>query len=179
MPSVPAETGNANKNPIPRPFPASWTGNWQGQLHVLRGSDTLQRVDMRLAITALDSGAYTWALGYGPAASDERPYVLTPQDSTGTHWQIDERNGIVLDAYRHGDVFYSCFEVMGTLLFTRDELRGDTLYHEILSGPFRATVTGDTVLPNARRGSQSKGDTIPAVASYPLRNSQTARLTRG
>ena len=77
----------------------------------------------------------------------------------------------MLDSYVHAGVLYSAFEVAGQLLVTRDELRGDTLYHEIVSGPLGATlVTSDTVL--------ATGDSMPPVQSLRLSGAQVARLAR-
>ena len=153
-------------------FPHDWVGSWGGRLTVERGARILQTADMSLEILPLDSGGcFTWRLTYalvGP--QDVRPYVLCPVDTLGERWSIDERNGIVLDAYRLGGALYSRFEVMGNLLLTRDELRGDTLYHEIVSGGLSPKPTGDTVLP--------KGDTIPLVGAYPLSTRQVAQLVR-
>ena len=153
-------------------FPAAWVGDWTGRLYVQRGRRTLQEADMTLAIRPLDSaGCYTWRLAYAQVGPrDVRPYVVCPADTLGEHWRIDERNGIVLDAYVLGGALYSRFEVMGGLLLTRDELRGDTLFHEIVSGGTTAGPTGDTVLP--------KGDTIPLVGTYGLSSRQVARLVR-
>ena len=150
-----------------------WRGDWTGRLTVQRGDRVLQEVDMSLRIHPLDSaGCYTWALFYDTGATqDERPYVICPTDSLGEHFRIDERNGIILEADRFGHVLYSRFEVMDNLLLTRDEVRGDTLYHEIVSGRLSPKPTGDTVL--------ASGDTIPAVAVYPLATRQSARMTRG
>ena len=153
-------------------FPADWRGRWRGPLEVQRGAEVLQAVGMTLEILPVDSAAcYTWQLSYDVAAApDVRPYVICPADSLGVAWRIDERNGIVLDATVLGTGVYSRFEVMGNLLFTRDELRGDTLFHEIVSGRLSPKPTGDTVLVS--------GDTIPPVGNYPLSTRQVARLVR-
>ena len=152
-------------------FPDDWLGQWWGTLAVERGRDTLMTTRMQLGIARADAASYTWSLSYGPTGADDRPYRLERVDSAGTHWRIDERNGIVLDAYLHGGVLYSCFSVMGSRLYTRDELRGDTLYHEIVSGPVAGLPTGDTVLA-------ATADTIPPVDSHRLPNRQSARLVR-
>ena len=157
-------------------FPADWVGRWSGELAVLRGADTAMRSPMSLAIARVPgaSGDYTWAITYGAAGdttADVRPYLLRAADSTGTRWDIDERNGITLGAELHGGVLYSRFEVMGNLLLARDELRGDTLHHEIIAGPIGGPgITGDTVL--------ATGDTVPPVARYRVATRQVARLTR-
>lgn len=153
-------------------FPDAWEGRWHGPLEVQRGTGVLQAVGMSLEILPFDSaGCYTWQLAYdGMGSADVRPYVICPADSQGVAWRIDERNGIVLDAVVLGTGLYSRFEVLGNLLLTRDELRGDTLFHEIVSGRLSPKLTGDTVL--------ASGDSIPPVGSYPLGTRQVARLVR-
>ena len=132
----------------------------------------LQAAEMTLEIAALDSAdCYTWGITYAQVGTAEtRPYVICPADSPGEAYVIDERNGIRLDAYRLGAALYSRFDVMGNLLLTRDELRGDTLFHEIVSGGLTPKPTGGTVSPD--------GDTIPPVGSYSLATRQVARLVR-
>ena len=144
-------------------FPHTWVGDWRGDIVVYRGRDTLQTARMRLGIHPADSGRYTWHIGYGEASADERPYTLMPVDATRGHWQIDEHNGIVLDAHYHAGSLYSRFAVMGNLLLSRDELAGDTLFHEVVFGSQRdTTVTGDSI----------------RVGSYPIGTVQRARLIR-
>jgi len=156
-------------------FPQGWTGDWEGQLFVQQGNDTLQQTTIRLGIHPLDSGRYTWAISYGKQQQDNRPYTLIPRDKARGLWDIDEHNGIVLGAVLHGEVLYSHFTVMGNRLTTRDELIGDTLYHEIIAGPSAATLaTGDTVLVSPA----GIPDTIPPVKSFRVSSRQWAKLTR-
>ena len=167
-----ATPATASDTIAPSGFPETWAGYWRGPLEVQRGASVLQAVGMSLDILPLDSaGCYTWQLTYdGSGSADVRPYLICPADSLGVAWRIDERNGIVLDAVVLGTGLYSRFDVMGNLLLTRDELRGDTLFHEIVSGRLSPKPTGDTVLAN--------GDTIPPVGNYPLSTRQVARLVR-
>ncbi|MFK8057477.1 MAG: hypothetical protein AB8F78_15235 [Saprospiraceae bacterium] len=160
-------------------FPASWVGEWQGTLAVDRGMREVMSTPFHLSIQPLEAGCYSWGIAYGEGKSDNRPYTMCPSDTTtATHWVIDEHNGILLDGYVHGNVFFSRFEVMGSLLFTRDELIGDTLYHEIITGPMAGTIaTGDTVL-QVETPEGIRNDSIPVVNSYKLPTRQWAKLTR-
>ncbi len=160
-------------------FPAAWVGEWQGILSVERGMKEVMSTPFHLSIQPLAEGCYTWGIAYGEAKSDNRPYTMCPTDtSTSVHWRIDEHNGILLDGYVHGDVFFSRFEVMNNLLFTRDELIGDTLYHEIISGPMTGVIaTGDTVL-QVKTPEGIRSDSIPVVNSFVLPTRQWAKLTR-
>ena len=160
-------------------FPKAWVGEWQGVLSVERGMTQVMTTPFHLSIQPLDAGCYTWGIAYGEGRLDNRPYTMCPSDtSTLTHWIIDEHNGIVLDGYVHGNVYFSRFEVMDNLLFTRDELIGDTLFHEIVTGPFLDTKsTGDTVL-RVKTPDGIRNDSIPSVHSYHLPTRQWAKLVR-
>jgi len=160
-------------------FPAAWVGEWHGTLSVELGMKEVMNTPFHLSIHPLEKGCYTWGIAYGSGKSDNRPYTMCPSDtSTLVHWLIDEHNGITIDGYVHGDVFFSRFEVMDKLLFTRDELKGDTLYHEIIIGPLTgATATGDTVVLVETPGG-IRTDSIPLVKSFALSTRQWAKLTR-
>ena len=160
-------------------FPSAWIGEWQGVLLVERGMKEVMSTPFHLSIQPLEAGCYSWGISYGEGRSDNRPYTMCPSDTTtATHWIIDEHNGILLDGYVHGDVFFSRFEVMDNLLFTRDELIGDTLYHEIITGPLsKTTATGDTVL-QVQTPEGIRYDSIPVVNSFVLPTRQWAKLVR-
>lgn len=160
-------------------FPIDWVGEWQGTLSVERGMTEVMSTPFHLSIQPLEKGCYTWGIAYGEGRSDNRPYTMCPKDTaTATHWIIDEHNGIVLDGYVHGNVYFCRFEVMGNLLFTRDELIRDTLYHEIVTGPLSgASLTGDTV-HRVETPEGIRNDSIPVVASYKLPTRQWAKLVR-
>ncbi len=160
-------------------FPAAWVGEWHGTLSVERGMKEVMSTPFNLSIQPLENGCYTWGISYGEGKSDNRPYTMCPTDTTTlVHWIIDEHNGILLDGYVHGNVFFNRFEVMDNLLFTRDELKGDTLYHEIITGPLSgATTTGDTVI-SVETVDGIRNDSIPLVNSFVLPTRQWAKLTR-
>ena len=72
---------------------------------------------MQLIVPPTDTaGIYTWQLIYGNKGEDNRPYLLRLVDSAKGHWQVDERNGIILDQYIVGNRFTSAFTVQTTTI---------------------------------------------------------------
>ena len=127
-------------------FPSSWEGRWEGVLYWYKtGSTHPQQVPMQLRIVPTDSLAWHWQLIYGDKQSDSRPYLLLPQDTSGIHWAIDERNGIVLDQYYNGHRLSGAFTVMQSTLLNSYVLMGDSLlveFHSFSKDPVRESNTG-------------------------------------
>lgn len=128
-------------------LPVAWHGNWQGSMLVYgRPNTPPQRVALGLNIAPVpEKNQLTWTLQYGEGDKKSvRPYVLirTPQGQL----QIDEQNGIVLDVDLTGNVIYSQFEVNGSLLTARYELRDKELLFEIVSAQ-KGTKSGTKQLP--------------------------------
>lgn len=150
------------------PFPKSWQGNWQGTLNWYQtGKGQPQQVPMQLKIGPTDSGAYTWNLVYGEAGADSRPYLLLPKDSTGTHWVVDEQNGIILDQYFVGNRLTGAFTVEKTTIVNSYQLLGDSLvveFHSISREPVATTGSGT--------------EESPTVMSYRIQGYQRAVLRR-
>jgi len=150
-------------------FPKDWTGNWKGELQWFKTGNPLpQKVPMELRIQPADSiHKYTWNLIYGKAAEDNRPYFLIPKDSSGTHWVVDENNGILLDQYWIGNKLCGMFTVMNATIISKYWIEGNELVMEMLT--IRAkplTTTG--------KGNEDS----PLVDSYSVSGYQLARLTR-
>lgn len=126
-------------------FPSAWEGRWEGVLYWYKtGSANAQQVPMKLRIAPTDSLAWHWQLIYGDKQTDSRPYLLLPQDTSGIHWAIDERNGIVLDQYYSAGRLTGAFTVMQSTLVNSYELRGDSLlveFHSFSKDPIRETET--------------------------------------
>lgn len=157
-------------------FPERWLGDWEGPIVIERGEKLIMEVPMRLGIHRLDAGAVSWEIAYEIPGGPTRPYALRPDSTDSSHWLLDEGNGIVLDTYLYGNVLYSNYEVMDQIFVVRDELRGDTLYHEITVAPaLPKHVTGDTLL---RYEASAVVDTVPPVRIYPIGTRQAARLVR-
>ena len=150
-------------------FPQSWTGNWKGELQWYKtGRIEPQKVSMELRIQPCDSGSnYTWQIIYGSATEDNRPYILAKKDTTGTHWVIDENNGIVLDQFWVGNKFCGAFTVMGNTIVNNYWIEDDKLmieFYSIAAKPITTTGNGT--------------EESPKVDSYKIGSYQKAVLLR-
>jgi hypothetical protein len=148
-------------------FPESFIGKWKGTLTWNRPAKAPQQFTMQLNIQSTDSGRYTWQIIYGDDQKDNRPYLLVPVDTAKGHWQIDERNTIVLDGYFLGNSFTSVFSVSGNTILSKYELTAEGLLVSFI------TVT---TKPIASTGGTSKE--IPPVDSYQLKSEQKGLLKR-
>nr|HMQ50000.1 hypothetical protein [Saprospiraceae bacterium] len=149
-------------------LPENWLGSWQGELVIYDAQGERQRLPMELYIQPQDS-SFTWHIIYGAdKTAGLRAYLLRSVDTAKGHFVIDEQNGILLDAFLLGGQLISRFEVMGSLLQSRVEVVGDTLYYEIIYGGWDAIrQSGDTVMD---------GDSIPPVQSFLIQGRQYAVL---
>ncbi|MEL6392757.1 MAG: hypothetical protein AAFR97_08375 [Bacteroidota bacterium] len=164
------ESSLTNDTIIPA-FPDDFLGRWSGTLRIWRGDGLAQSVPMQLRIEPVDDSNYTYTIIYG---EDEeaglRDYMLKPVDTANGHWYVDEQNGIFLDGYYLGGIFYESFSVMGSRLTASLELRGDELIYAITSGSEEVVrMSGDTIMD---------GEEIPHVASYGTNVYQRASLRR-
>ncbi len=150
-------------------FPSKWEGEWQGTLQWFKtGSDTAINVEMKLNIQKGDSAdSWNWQLIYGQNNADNRPYKLIQKDKQGTHWVIDERNGIVLDQYWVGDKLCGAFTVMNSTIINNYRMEEGHIiveFYSIGSKPITTTGKGD--------------DDVPYVNSYWVGSYQKAVLSR-
>lgn len=155
-------------------FPASWSGDWMGQLEIFNGKGLVQAIAMEIEIHKLDTstqGRYTFGLVYGSKAQDWRPYELVPVDPARGLWRDDEKNSIVLEAYQYGPKLLSWFVVQGSRVLSILEKTGpDALVFEIVTG--KETPVSTT--GNTKQG----GEDIPEVKTYPIGVYQRAVLHR-
>ncbi len=149
-------------------FPSDFKGHWEGELHWFQpGKKDPKKVKMQLIIQPADSGYYSWQLIYGEKDEDNRPYLLKPADTTGIHWVIDERNGIVLDQYWIGNRFTGAFTVQATTILNSYWLENGNLFAEFYA------LSSE---PVSKTGGTSKD--IPMVLSYASRSYQKAVLKK-
>ncbi|RYF64153.1 MAG: hypothetical protein EOO39_27195 [Cytophagaceae bacterium] len=120
---------------------------------------------MRLTIDSLrgQPGRYAFQIQYGQQAV--RAYELVVVNAANGSYQIDEKDGIVLDASKIGDQLTSQFSV-GTNLIT-------TTY-TFLTGPDRIGFA----LFFAEATPRTTGPAASPVLTYPVRSRQLATLTR-
>lgn len=150
-------------------FPASWVGNWKGELLWYRtGKPAPQIVNMELRIQPADStDTYTWQLIYGSKEEDYRPYILKPVNKAEGHWVIDELSGIVLDLYWTGNKFSGAFTVQKSTIINSYWREDDKLHVEFFNIGAKPMIT-------TGRGT----DEVPFVDSYKLGSYQQAVLLR-
>ncbi len=154
-------------------FPDDWLGVWRGRLEVRTPKGVVQELPMRFELTAADSsGVYNWLLVYELGEeTDTRPYTLMPADSTGTHWIVDENNGILLDGWVFGERFVQYFTVNGSYILLSLEYRNeDELFWQIIAGQEESMRESG--------GKEVEGEEIPVVQSMPVGNVQSAVLKR-
>jgi len=114
---------------------------------------------------------YTWTVFYGPdPEAGRRSYLLKTIDASSGFYAIDEQNSIVMEAYLLGGKLYSRFEVEGSLLLATNEVHGDEMIYEIISGSFHPVSSSGNAVRN--------GENIPTVNAFPVIVRQAAVLTR-
>lgn len=150
-------------------FPKSWEGNWKGELQWFKtGSAKPQKVNMELRIRPGDSsGTWTWQIIYGSETEDNRPYKLMRKDSAGTHWVIDEMNGIVLDQYWVANKFCGAFTVQNSTIINNYWIENGKLIVEFYSLSAKPVAT-------TGNGTEES----PSVDSYKIGSYQKAILSK-
>ncbi|NNE28435.1 MAG: hypothetical protein HKN16_02285 [Saprospiraceae bacterium] len=153
-------------------FPASWEGSWQGDLAIYKGEGLQQTIPMELVIQSKDStDHYDWWIIYGEdKEAGKRAYELKPVDKEKGAWLVDEKNSILLDCYFFANKLWSRYEVMENLILITNEVNGDEMIFEVISGNLEAPrVTGKTL---------HEGEEIPEVKAFPISVMQRAKLYR-
>jgi hypothetical protein len=149
-------------------FPACFIGNWKGKLQWMVAGKATQTFTMRLRIQPTDSAnQYTWQIIYGDAGKDNRPYILKPIDTAKGHWVVDERDGIMLDSYVHGNSLHGAFTVQGNTIVDNYTIENGKMRVEFFS-----IKLGD------KKQSGKGTEETPFVDSYKISSYQTGVLTR-
>ncbi len=148
-------------------FLKDFIGRWQGTLLWYQtGKAAPQKVTMQLIVLPTDTAdVYTWQIVYGDKGEDNRPYILKPVDTAKGHWQVDERNGIVLDQYFVGNRFTSAFTVQTSTIVDSYWREGKNLvveFHSYTAKPVATTGNGT--------------EDSPKVESYAVKGFQRAVL---
>ncbi len=150
-----------------------WLGKWEGQLEIFNHTGLTQTVPMAIHHFKTDTlDTYGWFLIYGEdEEAGTRPYFLKVIDENKGHYQIDEKNSILINEYMIGNKMISNFEVMGTLISTVYTLQenGDIIFEIIFSMTDQPTITGDQIFNE---------EEIPKVNSYLVGGYQKAILKK-
>ncbi len=126
-------------------LPPEWHGTWSGKLAISGMPNGPTELPIVLKIEPIKgTHEFTWVIVYGEGTkATVRDYKLVPDSEKPDRFRIDERNGIVLDARLCNGVMFTQFEVSGSWLTARYELRGDTLRFEVTTAKPASEKTGD------------------------------------
>ncbi len=166
-PSTNDEAEKAPKEPSPA-LPAGWHGVWKGACTVAGPQRARLEFPMELHVAPIKGRtAWTWQIIYGAGAKRQvRPYELLPVAGSEGHFRVDERNGIIIDAWLHGGTLYSRFEVGTVSIDARYTLRGKRL---------DVSLVTTQVAPSATTGGK---DGVPPVKAFPFVALQSGTLTK-
>ena len=149
-------------------FPSGFVGNWKGKLQWIVTGKPTQEFSMQLNIYPLDSvNMYNWQIIYGDDNKDNRPYVLKVVDITKDHWVIDEKDGIMLDSYVHGNCLQGAFTVSGNTIVDNYCVEDGKLKVEFFS-----IKLGD------KKQSGKGTEDVPFVDSYRISSYQMGVLSK-
>jgi hypothetical protein len=149
-------------------FPQSFIGNWKGRLQWMVAGKPTQTFTMQLRIQPTDSAnQFTWQIIYGDDSKDNRPYILKPVDTTKGHWIIDEKNGIILDSYVHGNAMHGAFTVQDNTIVDNYTIENGKMKVEFFS-----------IRLEDKKQSGKGTEETPFVYSYRISSYQTGVLTR-
>lgn len=144
-------------------LPQAWHGTWKGTMQLHGAAGKTGQVEIELLIEPIQgSREWTWKASYGKKGEAIiKDYKLVPVKDKPGFFQMDEKNGILLDARLTDTLLHSQFRVGDSLLTARYELRGDSLAMEVTSA-----------------SPSEKGDKQEQVQSYQVRSVQFATLKR-
>lgn len=151
----------------PPAFPSGWEGTWRGQLRSAGGRSPME-VEMTLEVRPIEPGTWAWVITYaGAAGTQVRDYRLVAKDAAAGRYEIDERNGIVLPVRWLDGVLLGEFEVQGSRVSVREELR------DAASGLLVEMATYEAARPSA-----SGGGAAPEVRAWAPASMQRGTLRR-
>lgn len=146
-------------------FPASWQGAWSGTCTLIADGEVTDSFSMQLQVRPAPEGEdWTWTMTYGEGEGRQvRDYRLRRASDGGAHaFVIDERDGIVLDAFFADGALHSRFTVESNAIDSTYLRLGDQLL--VMLANYAADPAGET------------GD--GAVANYRLKSVQRGWLRR-
>ncbi len=128
-------------------FPRAYAGEWRGTLVVQNPSGASQSTPMSLRIDSLKLRPnatrgirYGWTILYG--GQEPRKYELVIRDAKAGRYQIDEKDGIVLDAVLINGRLISQFQVEESLLTSIYTFTPDKIIFELVFSGTKTTQTG-------------------------------------
>lgn len=148
-------------------FPQAWVGRWEGTCQLRNPvPEADSSFTMGLQIQPLAPQRWQWQITYrGESLNQTRAYELQTLDAAAGHYVVDEKNGILLDAYLDGNQLMEQFEVGTSRL---------TVTHRLESSSRMAV---DMMTFSSRPG-RTSGAASQRVSAYPLLNAQRCLLQR-
>ena len=153
-------------------FPTSWIGHYEGNLEIYGVDSVLRTIKMNLDIEkTLNDSIFVWQITYQlDSTADIRKYELHVLDQEKGLFQIDEKNGIVIESYLKSDILTSFFSVMNNFIIATYAKMDDYIDFEIIVANTKpVSTTGET---------KHEKEEIPKVETYPVQGRQKARLYR-
>lgn len=152
-------------------FPASWEGNYKGDLEIYGVDSIAMRVTMILNIKKKSDSIFKWKITYNfKGKVDVRDYILKLIDAKNGHYTIDEKNTIVIDSYFRANILTSFFEVQDSFIVSTYSRKGNSIIFEIISANGKKRTSSGNKL--------FEGETIPKVNSYLVNGRQKAVLIK-
>ena len=133
-------------------FPEGWLGKYEGTMEIINGENKQTvTLDFEMKELVKDS-SWTYLMVYHQAGTADvvKDYVIK---RTGTNWtfELDEKDGIVIDMRLMGNVFYDFFETAGMFFTSRLSKEKNDLFFELMGGmksDYRLTTTGSSEVTN-------------------------------
>jgi len=115
-----------------------WLGAWQGECENVRPSQATPigaTFKLIRTVEKKENGVYAFHSVYQSSQYPEmvKDYNLVAIDVSQGHYQIDEKNGVLIDTYIALKTMYSAFEVYGTKLISTDKIERQKWISEILT----------------------------------------------
>lgn len=154
-------------------FPKSWVGNYEGNLEIYTVDSIAMNIKMQLDILPTEKDSvFQWIIMYNiKDKKDIRSYELKIVDAKAGHYQIDEKNSIIIDAYFKNEIFTSFFKVNEIFILATYTMKEEgEIVFEIISAKTKAISTTG--------GEKFKEEEIPNVDSYLVNGRQRAFLKK-
>lgn len=150
--------------------PAQWIGQWQGELEIYNYRQAQpEKVNMQMNITAINDSTWHWVTYYteDERIISEKNYQLVTIDANAGLYQVDELNGIKLQAQMLGSRLITYFEVGNNLLTICYFTRQNQLFFEVNFANNKTKLETGGV-----------SDEVPVVLTYRASTFQQAILSK-
>jgi len=154
-------------------FPESWLGNYKGDLNIYGVDSIKMKAKMNLDIVKTPNDSiFDWTITYEMKGKKNiRAYSLIVVDRSKGHYQIDEKNTIIIDGYLHNtSVFTSFFKVSESYIIATYTKQENEMLFEIIAGKGTPVSTTGNTKQNDKE--------IPVVYSYLVNGRQKAVLRK-